>query len=111
MYSVAYPKANDGKTVHTITVKDVPVDGFWSISVYNAKGFFEKNSLDRYSINSLTAKPNPDGSFTVQFGRCENGTTNCIPIAPGWNYTVRLYRPRKPILDTSWTFPDAAPAK
>ena len=28
-----------------LTVKDVPVDGFWSISVYNAKGFFEKNPL------------------------------------------------------------------
>ena len=27
------------RPVHTITVKDVPVDGFWSISVYNAKGY------------------------------------------------------------------------
>jgi chromate reductase, NAD(P)H dehydrogenase (quinone) len=28
-----------------VTVNDVPVDGFWSISVYNSKGFFEKNAL------------------------------------------------------------------
>lgn len=28
---------------HELTLKAVPVDAFWSISVYNAKGFFEKN--------------------------------------------------------------------
>jgi para-nitrobenzyl esterase len=51
VYSMVFPKANDGKTVHAITVKDVPVDGFWSISVYNAKGFFEKTvSLDTQLI-------------------------------------------------------------
>ena len=30
---------------------------------------------------------------------------NCLPIMDGWNYTVRLYRPRPEILDGSWTFP------
>ncbi len=40
------PKSNDGRTVHRLTVRAVPVDGFWSISVYNAKGFFQKNALD-----------------------------------------------------------------
>ena len=50
------------KRVHRLTVKDVPVDGFWSISVYDAKGFFEKNALDAYSLNNLTAKPTADGS-------------------------------------------------
>ncbi len=34
---------------------------------------------------------------------------NCLPITPGWNYTVRLYRPQQPILDGSWTFPEAHP--
>jgi hypothetical protein len=36
-------KNNDGTGVYKLTVKDVPVDGFWSISVYNAQGYFEKN--------------------------------------------------------------------
>ena len=107
VYQGAYPKANDGKIVHAITVKDVPVDGFWSISVYNEKGFFEKNSLNAYSINNLTAKPNLDDSFTIQFGGCDGKALNCIPIMPGWNYTVRLYRPRKEILDGAWKFPEA----
>ncbi len=26
----------------------------------------------------------------------------------GWNYTVRLYRPRAEILDGTWKFPGAA---
>ena len=109
VYDGAYPKANDGKTVHRLTVKDVPVDGFWSISVYNADGFFEKNDLNAYSLNNLTAKPNDDGSFTIQFGGCGQGAPNCLPIMPGWNYAVRLYRPRKEILDGAWRFPEAQP--
>jgi hypothetical protein len=111
VYDSTYPKASDGKTVHKLTVKDVPVDGFWSISLYDAKGFFEKNDLNAYSLNNLTAKPNSDGSFTVQFGGCEKNTPNCLPIMAGWNYTVRLYRPRKEILDGSWTFPEAQPVQ
>lgn len=107
IYLGVYPKRSDGKTVYKLTVKDVPVDGFWSISVYNAKGFFEKNELNAYSLNSLTAKPNADGSFVVQFGDCKKETSNCLPITSGWNYTVRLYRPRKAILDGAWKFPEA----
>jgi len=109
VYLGVYPKVNDGKTVQKLTVKDVPVDGFWSISVYNSDGYFEKNDLDAYSLNSLTAKANTDGSVTVQFGGCVAETPNCLPIMPGWNYTVRLYRPRREILDGSWKFPQAQP--
>jgi para-nitrobenzyl esterase len=111
VYQGAFPAANDGSTVHELTVRDVPVDGFWSISVYDAKGYFAKNELNAYSLNNLTAKPNADGSFTVRFGGCSAGTPNCLPITPGWNYTVRLYRPRQPILDGTWKFPEAQPLR
>jgi hypothetical protein len=37
-YIPGVPKQNDGSTPHVLTVKDVPVDGFWSVTVYNAKG-------------------------------------------------------------------------
>jgi hypothetical protein len=103
------PARNDGSTVHRLTVKDVPVDGFWSISVYNAGGYFQKNAADAYSLNNLTAKKNADGSVTVQFGGCDGKTANCLPIMNGWNYTVRLYRPRREILNTTWLFPEAKP--
>jgi para-nitrobenzyl esterase len=108
-YQSFYPPQNDGRTVHQLTVKDVPVDGFWSVSLYNDKGFFEKNDLNVYSLNNLTAKPNADSSFTIQFGGCTKETVNCLPIMPGWNYTVRLYRPRPEILDGSWKLPMAQP--
>jgi Protein of unknown function (DUF1214)/Integrase core domain len=107
----SYPKANDGKTVHTLTARDVPVDGFWSISVYNEKNFFEKNEMKSYSINNLTAKPSPDGSFTIQFGGCTKVTPNCLVTPAKWSYQVRQYRPRKEIIDGSWTFPQAQPVR
>ncbi len=103
------PEKNDGKTVYRLTVKDVPVDGFWSISVYNAAGYFEPNSRNAYTINSITAQKSADGSITVQFGGCDDQTPNCVPIPPGWNYLVRLYRPRAEVRTGQWRFPTAQP--
>jgi hypothetical protein len=110
IYLNVTPKQNDGETVYTLTVKDVPVDGFWSISLYNAEGYFQQNDLNSYSLNDITAKKNPDATVTVQFGGCDGKIPNCLPIMKGWNYTVRLYRPRAEILDARWTFPEARPA-
>ncbi len=105
LYVGGAPKQNDGRTAYTLTVKDVPVDGFWSVSVYNQDGFFEKNAKDAYTLNNVTAKPNSDGSVTIRFGGDESAQ-NMLPITPGWNYLVRLYRPRKEILDETWKLPD-----
>ena len=99
------PANNDGKTVHRLSVREVPVDGFWSISLYNAQGYFEKNERSAYSVNNLTARKDGDGAVTVQFGGCADNAANCLPIMPGWNYIVRLYRPRKEILNGTWQFP------
>ena len=90
-------------------MRDVPVDGFWSISVYDADGFFEPNDRSAYSVNSITATPNADGSVTVHFGGCCDERANCLPIMEGWNYTVRLCRPRPEVLDGAWAFPAAEP--
>jgi len=111
VYISGQPKANDGQTVHRLRVKNVPVDGFWSISVYNREGFFEPNPQAAYSLNNVTARRSTDGSYQIQFGGCGTGVPNCLPITPGWNYTVRLYRPRQEILDGRWTFPQAAPLR
>lgn len=107
LYVGAVPDDNDGRTTYRFSVKDVPVDGFWSVSVYNKAGFFEKNDRGVYSLNNVTARRDADGSVTVQFGGCETATGNCIPITPGWNYLVRLYRPRRQVLDGTWKFPEA----
>jgi hypothetical protein len=103
------PPKNDGNTIYKLSVKDVPVDGFWSISLYNADGYFQKNDLNAYSLNNITSKKSADGSANIQFGGCDGKITNCLPIMPGWNYTVRLYRPRPEILHGTWKFPEAKP--
>jgi hypothetical protein len=111
IYLNVTPAANDGKTVYRLAVKDVPVDGFWSLSVYDAKGYFEANHENAYTLNNLTAKKSDDGSINVQFGACDGKTPNCLPIVPGWNFIVRLYRPRREILDGTWKFPEAEPVR
>ena len=105
------PTKNDGTTVYKLTVpRNVPVDAFWSISVYNAAGYFERNPSNAYTLNNITAKKDSDGAVTIQFGGCDGKTPNCLPIMPGWNYLVRLYRPRSEILNGKWHFPEAQPA-
>jgi hypothetical protein len=108
-YLNVFPEKNDGRTVYRLNVGNVPVDGFWSISVYNAAGNFEKNAFDAYSLNNLTAKKAADGSVAVQFGGCDGKIPNCLPTMPGWNYMVRFYRPRSEILDGLWKFPQPQP--
>jgi hypothetical protein len=99
------PPKNDGTTIYKLHVKDVPVDGFWSISLYNADGFFQKNEYNAYSLNNITSKKDADGSVTVQFGGCDGKVPNCLPTMNGWNYTLRLYRPRAEILNGKWIVP------
>jgi len=103
------PEHNDGATVYKLEVKDVPVDGFWSVSLYDANGYYEKNAYDAYTLNNLTARKSDDGAVDIQFGGCDGKIPNCLPIMAGWNYTVRLYRPHEEILNGTWKFPDAQP--
>lgn len=109
LYLNVTPTRNDGNTVYRLTVKDVPVKGFWSVTVYNKNGYFTENQQQAYSVNDITAHKAPDGSVTVQFGDCSDGVPNCLPVTPGWNYLVRLYQPEKEILSGKWVFPVAQP--
>ncbi|WP_433706257.1 DUF1254 domain-containing protein [Paraburkholderia sacchari] len=106
-YITVAPAKNDGKTIYRLSVKDVPVDGFWSISVYNREGYFQKNDLNAYSLNNVTARTGAGGTVDIQFGGCDGKVPNCLPITLGWNYWVRLYRPREAILEGTWKFPEA----
>jgi hypothetical protein len=109
IYTLASVSKNDGETPHAVTVKNVPVDAFWSITVYNADGYLEANELGVNSYNNLSAEPDEDGSYTIHFGGCGDGRANCIPISPGWNYAIRMYEPRAEILEGSWSFPEPKP--
>ena len=108
-YLSVTPARNDGTVIYRLSVGDVPVDGFWSVSVYNREGYFEPNKYNAYTLNNLTAKKNANGSTTIQFGGCDGKIPNCLPTTPGWYYVVRLYRPRTEILNGQWKFPEAQP--
>lgn len=84
---------------------DVPVSAFWSISLYNKNGFFEKNDRNAYNVNSVMGARNDDNSMTVHLGGCEDDRVNCLPLTEGWSYVVRMYQPGPEVLDGSWTFP------
>jgi hypothetical protein len=101
------PNGNDGRAVHRLTVTDVPVEGFWSISVYDAEGHLVKNDRDAYTLNSVTAKRAPDGSVTVQFGGCEDQVaTACRSFPAGTTWCGCTARgPR------SWTAPGPSPKR
>jgi hypothetical protein len=108
-YLSVVPPDNDGATIYKLDVENVPVDGFWSISLYDGDGYFQKNQFNAYTLNNLTAAKNTDGSVSVQFGGCDGKVQNCLPIMKGWNYTVRLYRPRPEVLSGKWKFPEPQP--
>ena len=111
LYVPVTPEENDGVTPYVLTVPaDVPVDGFWSVTVYDADRFMVPNEYNAYSFNNVTAKKNPDGSVTIHFGG-DPGQDNFLPIVEGWQYIMRLYRPREEVLNGEWEFPQAVPVE
>ncbi|MEM1439516.1 MAG: DUF1214 domain-containing protein [Pseudomonadota bacterium] len=110
-YQSVMPEDNDGSVAHALTLRDVPADGFWSVTVYNAEGFMETNAREAYAFNSATSEVDADGSVTIHFGECEDGRSNCLPVMPGWSYVLRLYQPQPSVLDGSWAPPEPRPVR
>lgn len=111
MYFGVVPQKNDGETAYTLTMpKDVPVEAFWSVTVYNKEGFFTPNNLNAYSFNSITAKSNADATVTIRFGG-DASAPNYLPITDGWNYIVRCYLPGWQIVEGNWTPPTPEPVE
>lgn len=104
MYEVVAPQLPVGE--YKIEVPpNAPVEAFWSVAMYDEQGFYVKNDLNAYTVNSNSGVYNADGSMTVHLGGCEDGRVNCLPLPEGWNYIVRMYQPQEAIRSGDWKFP------
>jgi hypothetical protein len=68
------PAKNDGTTIYKLKVKDVPVDGFWSISLDNAQGYFQKNAYTINNSDSGVQRCRLDLHHPHRFTRCATWT-------------------------------------
>ena len=94
---------------YSMTFSAVPADAFWSVSVYNAAGYFEPGPTGITNVNSVMGTKNDDGTTTIHLGDFADGVPNRIPLPAGWNLLIRLYRPRlKELAD--WSVPEILPA-
>jgi hypothetical protein len=90
-----------------------PVDGFWSLTMYDADYFFVPNALDRYTVSQRNKlKPNADGSVDLYVQADSPGKDkeqNWLPAPKGkFILMMRLYWPKETppsILDGSWKIP------
>jgi hypothetical protein len=102
--------------VHAYTVtfaagQTPPVDGFWSLTLYNNEHLFAPNALGRYSLGtkSKSMKQNADGSLTIYVQNSSPGAdkeTNWLP-APKEDFSlyIRAYWPRAEITEGTWMPP------
>jgi hypothetical protein len=88
------------------------VNGFWSLTLYDAAHFFVPNELKRYSLGTKnkTLKHDPDGSLTIQVQSDpppERQRANWLPAPRNADFSlfIRAYWPKTPALDGSWTPP------
>lgn len=91
--------------------EEPPVNGFWSLTLYNDKHLFHPNDLKRYSVGTKNKnlKRNADGSLTIYAGTKSPGgdkEANWLP-APGGHFSLylRAYWGKEGILDESWKPP------
>jgi hypothetical protein len=106
---------------HIPADKQIPVDGFWSLSMYeptaDGEYFFTENPISRFAIGDRTPGLawNADGSLDIWVGSDDPGPgrrSNWLPAPPGPYYLIlRAYLPRPELLDGRYVPPEPEPAK
>lgn len=106
---------------HLPADRRIPVDGFWSVSMYepspDGEYFFTENPISRYAIGDRTPglKWNADGSLDIWIGCAPPGTDqqpNWLPAPPGpYHLILRAYLPRPELLDGRYMPPEPEPAR
>jgi hypothetical protein len=87
-----------------------PVNAFWSLTMYDSRGFFTENAVGRYAIGDRDQlRYNADGSLDIYIQHSRPGAekeSNWLPapVEP-FSMELRLYWPKPQALDGSWTPP------
>ena len=87
------------------------MDAFWSLTLYNSKGFMVENAMSRYSIGDRSQGLiyGPDGSLTLYIQSVspgENLEANWLPApADAFNLTLRLYLPKPEAIESGYIPP------
>jgi hypothetical protein len=100
-------------TIHFDKTQLPPVDAFWSVTLYDNKGFQVANPLNRFAVSSwMPFQYNPDGSLDLYFQHESPGKDkewNWLPAPQGpYNLTMRLYGPKSDALTGKWNPPAVA---
>jgi len=91
------------------------VNAFWSITLYNDRGYLVRNPMNRYAISPHLGKLNynADNSLTIFIGKFlprKNYITNWLPPPENsFNLTLRMYWPKQIVLNGSWKPPAIIP--
>jgi hypothetical protein len=106
--------SSDNKYVIHFNKEQIPpVNGFWSLSMYNDKILFAANPINRYNLGSLSDPPlikNTDGSIDIYIQRDSPDSAKMpnwlpAPASGGFSLTLRLYWPQEPVVDKTWVPP------
>lgn len=110
-----------GKSAYTVTFTKEqmpPVNGFWSLTLYNEQHFFEPNAIKRYSVGTKNKdlKRNPDGSLTIYVQATPpegDKRSNWLPSPKSGDFSlyVRAYWPEEAITRGQWTPPAVVKSK
>jgi hypothetical protein len=103
----------DGAKTYRLHVPpNVPVQQYWSVTLYDRETHALIKGVDRASraSNAVEVQKNADGSVDVYFGpKAPTGKqSNWIPTDPARRFEMmfRLYGPTKALFDKTWTLPD-----
>lgn len=88
----------------------LPVNAFWSLTMYDEDGYFSENSIQRYAIGDRDKlKFNNDGSLDIYIQHESPGKDNEANWLPApkdtFNLVIRLYWPKTEILTGAWNPP------
>lgn len=107
-------RLNSGQRYTVTFAKDAtpPVNGFWSLSIYNEHHFFVANPINRFSVGTKNKdlKLAGDGSLTI-YVQAEapsdaDQRANWLPAPKGdFSLYVRCYWPKAEVTEGSWTPP------